>query len=341
MLSTTIGNLIEDLNPRKREILSCRFGLESKERKTLADLGEKYDITRERVRQIEAEAMRRVKEEAQRERLTDILNRIFNHLDNLGGVRKEEILLTELQSIFGDKNLHHWHLRFLGELVNQPLYHLEDEEHYSFWYLKENHKRILDKFLNYLKRLITPKKEDLIVRGKFHNYLVRASRASRIPDFTAINYASVSRRFKINPFGDFGLADWEEVDPRTMGSKAYLVIKKIDKPLHFREVAEEINKAGFDEKKALPQTIHNELIKDPRFVLVGRGTYGLREQGYFPGTAREVIKSILKKKGAMSAPKIIEAVSKHRFLEKNTILLNLQNKKYFRRLADGRYTVIR
>ncbi len=69
--------------------------------------------------------------------------------------------------------------------------------------------------------------------------------------------------------------------------------------------------------------------------------YGLREHGYEPGTAREVLARILGKHGPLEAQKIIQLVQKERFLRENTILLNLQNKKYFEKLPDNRYTLIK
>lgn len=337
MLSSTINNLILDLRPREREVLSSRFGLGKKERETLASLGDKYGITRERVRQIEAEALRRIKEEIDRERLKEVLDYISRHLNKVGGARKEELLVDDLRAILKDPELHSWHLRFLEATHNRPIYYFGDDDFHSFWYLDEEIVGVLKKFVNYLERIIAQRKEDLIMRQKFGTLLVEAAKAHQLPEAIGLNYVSISRKFKTNPFGDFGLSSWEEIDPKTMGSKAYLVIKKQGKPLHFRDVASEINKVKFDGKKALPQTIHNELIKDDRFVLVGRGMYGLREQGYWRGTAREVITQILKKEGPMSAERIINAVSKQRFLERNTIMLNLQNKKFFKRLADGKY----
>src|SRR3989344_882306 len=105
MLSSTINNLIQDLKPRQREIISCRFGLENENRETLAELGSRYNITRERVRQIEAEALRKIREEALRERLGRILQNIFGHLDGLGGLRREDILVDELKTIFRDNKI--------------------------------------------------------------------------------------------------------------------------------------------------------------------------------------------------------------------------------------------
>ena len=340
MLSTTINNLISDLKPRQREVLIGRFGLEDGEKKTLASLGEKYDITRERVRQIEEEALKMAQERLRKERASEeILNSITSHLNNLGGLRRDCLFVPEIKAILKDNNLHHWHLRFISEISGQPLYYPDDADFHNFWYLDEKNIGIVSRFVLRLEKLIINKKEDLVVHQKFDTYFIKAARVHNIPDFIGLNYISVSRKFNINPFGDWGLNDWEEINPKTVREKSYLILKKQDQPLHFREIAETINKTGFAGRLARPQTVHNELIKDPRFVLVGRGIYGLAERGFKPGISREIISQILKEEGPLPLEKIIDLVQKQRFLKNNTIILNLQNKKYFKKLGDGRYTI--
>ncbi len=79
-----------------------------------------------------------------------------------------------------------------------------------------------------------------------------------------------------NKFGEWGLANWGEVKPKTVNDKIYLVLKHTGKPLHFTEIAKKINEVGFDKKKANAATVHNELILDDRYWLTSRGTYGLK-----------------------------------------------------------------
>ena len=108
-------------------------------------------------------------------------------------------------------------------------------------------------------------------------------------------------------------------------------------PMHFREVAKAIGET-FD-RDAHVATTHNELIKDGRFVLVGRGIYALKEWGYTEGVVKDVIRAILKKEGPLNKDQVIDRVMKERYLKKNTILVNLQNSKYFKKLKDGRYAL--
>ena len=80
-----------------------------------------------------------------------------------------------------------------------------------------------------------------------------------------------------NKYGEWGIADWQEIKPKTVNDKIYLILKHSGKPLHFTDIAKKINEIKFDHKNANAATVHNELILDNRYVLVGRGTYGLKE----------------------------------------------------------------
>jgi DNA-directed RNA polymerase delta subunit len=121
-----------------------------------------------------------------------------------------------------------------------------------------------------------------------------------------------------------------------MRDYAFLVLRKHGSPIHFKEVAKTIEKLFG--KKANVATTHNELIKDKRFVLVGRGLYALSEWGYMPGVVKDVIKNVLKKYGPLTKDEIVEKVLKERYVKENTILVNLHNTKLFKKDKDGRYT---
>jgi len=105
--------------------------------------------------------------------------------------------------------------------------------------------------------------------------------------------------------------------------------------MHFTEVAKAI--AKYFDKRAHTATTHNELIKDKRFVLVGRGLYALTEWGYSAGIVREVITEILKKHGPLTKEEIIERVLRERYVKPNTIVVNLQNPAYFKRTPEGKF----
>ena len=116
-------------------------------------------------------------------------------------------------------------------------------------------------------------------------------------------------------------------------------LKREGKPLHFLKTAQSIGEQ-ITKRPVHAQTVHNELIKDNRFVLVGRGLYALNEWGYQPGIVRDVIKAVLAKHGPLSKDELIKKVLQERHVKENTILINLQNKDHFQKTVDGRFGVV-
>ena len=142
------------------------------------------------------------------------------------------------------------------------------------------------------------------------------------------NWLSISKNIAKNPLGEWGKSKSSNIKTKGVRDYAYLILRKHGSPIHFREVAKLISEVF--KKKAHVATTHNELIKDPRFVLVGRGLYALAEWGYLSGVVKDVIRKIIEKNGPLTKDKIIEKVLKERYVKENTILVNLQNPKYFK-----------
>ena len=159
-----------------------------------------------------------------------------------------------------------------------------------------------------------------------------------LPDEALDSWLLISKLIAANKLGGWGLAASPHISPRGVRDLAYLVMKRHGSPLHFSEVAQTIKKTLGEE--AHVQTVHNELIKDGRFVLVGRGLYALKEWGYQPGTVKEVIRNILTAGGPLPKDKLIEKVLKERHVKTATILINLQDKKLFGTLEDGRISLV-
>ncbi len=138
-----------------------------------------------------------------------------------------------------------------------------------------------------------------------------------------------------NKFGYWGVHNSREIKPKTINDKIFLVLKENGKPMHFSEIADRINEIGFDKKKANAATVHNELILDSKYVLIGRGIYGLREWGYKQGTVTDVIGEILKQAGKpLTKDEIIEKVLEKRIVKKTTINLALMNKDLFEKKGN-------
>lgn len=338
MVPSIISSLLQQLTDRQRQVLIGRFALNEKDKPlTLAAIGAKYDITRERVRQIEAQSLLTLRDKfGEHEEADEIAKAARTNIERVGGVMGLDELSTALKGKL--KGLAPHHLVFVGAVSGQFETYEEDDSFRRFFYLDEKYLRkaeevvkLLTKYLENHKAQVLEKKEDQV--------LAAFSNESKADQGFVKQCVNVSKLFYTNPFGDFGLASWPEIKPATIRERIYLVIRKSKAPLHFREIARLINDYGLSNRPALVPTVHNELIKDKRFVLVGRGVYALGEQGYTPGTAREVIARILENKGALDPQDIVLAVQSERLFKPNTILANLQNKKHFERLADGRYRV--
>ncbi len=336
-----LNQILGILNSRQKDVIERRYGLKDGKALTLAELGKSYGITRERVRQIESGAIKDLKNFIKSGILNDFLKTVNEHIKNLGGARREALLLADLQLLFGEKPspIFDSQVKFLLELSGYPKYFAEDNKFYSYWYQEDGEQKRIVSFISRLLKYMKEKKEKVLSHSSIDKVFNEAIKPHNLKDLVALNFISLSKDFHINNFGDFGLSDWSEVNPKTIRDWAHMVLRKENKPLHFVDIAKSIEKYKNPSKKINPQTVHNELIKDTKFVLVGRGMYGLQEMGYTPGTAKEVMMRILKDHGPLKPKELMQLVLKERVFKKNTIFINLQNKNHFSRLDDGRYSV--
>jgi len=318
---------------RVREVLERRFGLRGKEPETLESIGHSFRVTRERIRQIEAEGLRQLGKPAIVATLAPVVGAIDEHFEGHGRVFEEGRILNSM----AEPRFHN-HAYFLLTVAEPFTPKPEDETWHDRWYTK-------DEALQGAESIIARTVEELggvkkpIPAAELFRILKAQAKAvlGTVPNpDTLESYLSISKLIKQNPYGEFGLVSWPSIKPRGVKDKAYAVLAKSGKPMHFREVAGAISKSGWSVKRAHPQTVHNELIKDPRFVLVGRGLYALTEWGFEPGTVSDVIAGVLK---AAKKPLLKEEIAKRvlgkRFVKPNTIFLNLQNKGLFRRTDEG------
>ena len=110
--------------------------------------------------------------------------------------------------------------------------------------------------------------------------------------------------------------------------------------MHFSKIAEQIRESDFSRNDVTTQAIHNELIKDKRFVLIGRGIYALDSWGFKQGTVADTITIVLKEAGEpLYRDEIVKRVLEKRQVKETTVLLNLQSKKQFKRVAKATYVL--
>ena len=74
LLKDQIEEVLESLNEREQKVLKLRFGLEDGRARTLEEVGKEFDVTRERIRQIEAKALRKLRHPSRSKKLRDYLD---------------------------------------------------------------------------------------------------------------------------------------------------------------------------------------------------------------------------------------------------------------------------
>ena len=371
-----ITNLFSELDERERDVLIRRFGLGGSGKETLEEIGKIHKLTRERIRQIETTSIKRLRQlENLDGYLSGLKNIIINLLEEHGGLMEKEYLFNNLVnfSIGGGKNganeiKHKRHFDFLiSKLLHDEFEDTGETEHFkesfklkyqSLEHLEALAKELLAKIQEFKKIFMT---EELVNLSKnleaYKNNQEKFNPAGNI-DISGIlandlfkekadvvngnkviySILQAAKKIEQNKFGLWGINDWREIKPKTINDKIYLILKNSGKPMHFAEIADKINQISFDKKIANAATVHNELILDEKYILVGRGLYGLREWGYQKGTVADVIEKIMAELGQpLNREEIINKVLAQRIVKKATINLALMNRDKFEVTADGKY----
>jgi hypothetical protein len=327
--------LLTTLNPRTREIVVNRYGLEKENRMTLEAIGKTYDITRERVRQIENFALSTIKKSKEYKEHAFVFDELKSIVKELGTVVSEESLMRHISKDPVVQN----HINLYLALGDEFKKHKEDDHFHAHFSTDEKHAAQVREALAKLYASID--EEDLVteeeVFNRFMSHLADVLGEFKNNKEVIYRYLALSKVIGKNQLSEWGRTSSPHVKARGIKDYAYLIMRRAGRPMHFKEVASEINKTFG--KKAHVATCHNELIKDPRFVLVGRGMYGLKDWGHTGGVVRDVITEVLKESGRpLPKDEIVKRVLAKRIVKPNTVLVNLQNAKYFRKVA-GEYTL--
>ena len=369
--SVILENFFSALREKERDVLVSRFGLENDQRITLEAIGRQYHLTRERIRQIENSAIAKIKKHAQFSEYAASLKHIVTSLlEEHGGVMEQSYLIDNLSHLSllakSDQRLELDVLRnhydfVLVKLLVDEFEHVRENEHYNnLWKVKFADITHIEEMLAYLLRKLEEIKKTLTTE-EIINLIKQSDIYARYADnFTVSNNFDISpviqnKNFKENydlinehkalysllrgakhvsqnKFSHWGLKHWPDITPKTINHKIYLVLKHNGQPLHFKEIAHHINDIAFDYKKANAATVHNELILDDKYVLIGRGIYALKEWGYNEGTVADVVAAVLREVGEpLSKEDVIERVLEKRVVKAATINLALMDRERFSR----------
>jgi len=367
-----VNNLFSELSDRERDVLSRRFGLRNGNKETLEKVGGVHSLTRERIRQIEANSIKKLRQLDKLAEYVDTLKKVISQLlEEHGGLMERHYLLEALVGFSADSSgdeeeiVHKHNLDFLiAKLLHDEFEEVSNSKFFlDFYKLKHQTLDHLEQLAGELVSKIEETKKTLNTKelislsqelegynknkDKFDiNYNIDISQIlksdlfkeeAEVINTNKILYSLLRALKKVdqNKFGDWGINDWRDIKPKTINDKIYLTLKNHGKPIHFVEIADKINVIGFDKKKANAATVHNELILDDKYILVGRGLYGLKEWGYKEGTVVDVIKEILRESnGPLTRDEIIEKVLDKRVVKKTTIVLALMNKDMFKKISN-------
>lgn len=332
--ATITKKLLNSLDERPRIVLVERFGLNYSRPRTLESIGQNYGITRERVRQIENFALNKIRQSNEFSNLNDVFVEIKGLIDAEGGLVQQEDFLVSKTKDQDHKN----HFLFLL-VAGEPFEKIKEDNHlhHSWTTNLERAGQIKNAIISFHNDMdeetVFSETEVLSLLNKYMENILR----EKIKEEILRSFLKVSRLVRANPLGEWGLATSPYIKPRGMRDYAFLVMRKHGSPMHFTEVAKAIQETF--SRKAHIQTVHNEVIKDDKFVLVGRGLYALKEWGYQEGVVRNVIEKILSEESALPKEEIIKRVLKERYIKENTILVNLQNRNFFKKDKQGNYTL--
>lgn len=334
-IKAAVQAIIDSIEPeREREIITRRFGLYER-KETLEQIGELLGITRERVRQLEKAILIRIKMTAERGDLEDVTSTekvIVRFLSDLGRVARVQDLTDQLLGKKSDAR-ERAHIAFLAELApHLTVVNETDNYHHAVGIAEYGDEKKIRKEVDEIVKVIKNGKEPITIEA-LHSKL-----SYEHPNHVRA-LASVSKH--LASLKDvWGLTKWPTVNPKNIRDKIFVVLTESGKPLHFSEIADAIKDSDFSRKDVTKQAIHNELIKDKRFVLIGRGIYALDSWGYSKGTVADTISDVLKKSGEpLHRDEIVRRVLESRQVKETTILLNLQSKPQFKRVAKATYAL--
>ena len=334
-IKAAVTAIIESIEQeREREIITRRFGLYER-KETLEQIGELLGITRERVRQLEKAILIRIKIAAEKGDLSDVTTTekvIVRTLSDMGRVARVQDLTDVLLGKKSDAR-ERAHIAFMAELApHLTVVNETDNYYYSVGIAEYGDEKKIKKEVDEIVKTIKLNKEPISINA-LHDKL-SYEHPNHVRALASVSKLLASLKDM------WGLTKWPTVNPKNIRDKIFVILSEAAKPLHFSEIAESIKDSDFNRKDVTTQAIHNELIKDKRFVLIGRGIYALDSWGYSKGTVADTIADVLKQsKEPLHRDEIVRRVLESRQVKETTILLNLQSKPQFKRVAKATYTL--
>ncbi len=324
------------LSEKERFVVQRRFNLDEKTRATLEEVGQHYQVTRERIRQIEGNALQKLRRNVENTSLHAINEKVLALLKEAGGVLREDFLLSK---ILKENSGFRASAIVLVVSLDKRFERLPNTiQYHPYICLREITADKIDALMKQSLLLLRKTKDTLSIQ-QILNLLKENNSESYLNSELLLSLYQIHKSFKLVGDNKVGLLEWSHINPRTLRDKIFYVLRQQGKPMHFMDISNQIIQQKFDGKRINLQAVHNELIRCEDFILIGRGIYALSEWGYSSGTVSDVIASILKEKSPLSQEEIIDEVFKRRQVKPITIILNLKNGKRFTRVGRKQYAL--
>lgn len=332
-----INSLLIVLSEKEKFIIEHRFSLNGNERMTLERIGNHYNVTRERIRQIEKNALKKLSRNVNNTQLRYLTELAVGVLQEQGGLMAEDLMTSMvIKYVEETDNVDISSLKLTIDLDKQIVHEHNTIRFRPYWRLSDTPRKMVKSVCNAAVKELQSRSEVL----GFRELAVILKEKYELTGLTTQFVASsceLDRKLKTVDNKGVGLASWREINPKTLRDKIFYVFNQIEKPLHYIDIANRIMELGFDDKSVNVQAVHNELIRFPEFILIGRGIYALKNWGYNEGTVADVIKQVLQEHGELSRQDVIDKVLECRQVKKITIMLNLKNKPMFEKTENNTY----
>lgn len=331
------NSILDTLTEKEKSVIMRRIGFNGN-KETLQEIGNAYGITRERVRQIEDVGIRKIGRIIRTSNLIIIQNSGEKILKMHGGVMVRDRLINAIVADIGlDATIN----ENIIDVLLQADYQIQKSKPQlgtnAYFHFPEVSKKNIETIHKEAVKILK-KRGDIMETTSLYD-AIRTNLFAQFGKIEPVMIDSVMDIFLDIVKGEnrfIGLEKWKILNPATLKDKAVYVLKKTREPMHFIDIANSITE-HFGEVVKI-STIHNELIRNEDFILIGRGIYVLKEWGYKEGTVLDVILDIFSKcDGPLSTEEITERVLKIRQVKTTTIYMNLQNKDAIERVGRNLY----
>ena len=336
MVNINIQKPVQDalmlLSEQQRDVIIDRFSLNGQKKKSLQEIGDKYYLTRERIRQIQNLAFKELRGDKCIKILSKAIVELERALENCGNIADEKSLCN-LCKISSKKEEGYIKLLLeIGEGFNKQK---ETKDLNAFWYTDVSKKKRTEQALKNVQKHVENNDEKVYVYKDILSILEQ-----NMPKNSKYNEVILTLLPKVkgNNFGEWGYSKNQQIALKSISGYIVTILRDGGKPLHFEDIAKRIGK--IQNKKVNVGSCHNELVKNKQFILVGRGIYALEEMGYIPGTIKDVIIEHLSKKGSKSKDDIVKYVLNQRLVSDNSIVQTLNREPCFICDKEGNYSLV-